>query len=270
MTDEKKPDDTPETTEEQREESAEPIHEQVIAGAAGELAEALDERTRDLQRITAEYHNYRKRVERDKAAAAEAVTATVIGGLLPVLDDIDRARDHGDLVGGFASVADQLLGTLSKLGLEVFGAKGDPFDPAIHEAVAHMHSSEVTETSCIDVMRRGYRIGDRLIRPAMVAVAEPTEESAVTSADDTEVLAEPTAEEPDTEKPSEEDVVAEPTGSEQPAETSIDAEAEVDVVWDAEADQDEPSEDKATKEKTETAAPSDGDAADNGDSAPSK
>jgi molecular chaperone GrpE len=144
-------------------------------GGDADLTRALEERTADLQRVTAEYHNYRKRVERDKAAAAEHVTATVVAGLLPVLDDIDRARDHGDLVGPFGTVAESLQASLTKLGLQVFGEKGDPFDPMVHEAVAHMHSDEVSETSCIDVLRRGYRIGERLLRPAMVAVAEPTE-----------------------------------------------------------------------------------------------
>lgn len=184
MTDEKKPEDTNNgeaPTEEAPAESAEP--DSVEAAAASELAEALDERTRDLQRVTAEYHNYRKRVDRDRQAAADQATANVMTSLLPVLDDIDRARDHGDLVGPFGSVAEQLLNTLNKLGLETFGDKGDAFDPMVHEAVAHMHSDDVTEPTCIDVMRRGYRLGDRLVRAAMVAVAEPSEEVAVPAAD---------------------------------------------------------------------------------------
>ncbi len=145
------------------------------AETGSDLAKELAERTADLQRVTAEYHNYRKRVDRDKALAADQVTASVLGGLLPILDDIDRADEHGDLTGPFRSVADSLKAALGKHGLEVFGEKGDPFDPSFHEAVAHMHSSDVTEPSCIDVMRRGYRMGERLLRPAMVAVAEPEE-----------------------------------------------------------------------------------------------
>ncbi|MPZ25367.1 MAG: nucleotide exchange factor GrpE [Micromonosporaceae bacterium] len=137
------------------------------------LRTELDERTRDLQRVSAEYANYRKRVERDRALVGEQATANVLGGLLPVLDDLDRAREHGELVEGFAAVAEQLVATTSKFGLTPFGERGDPFDPNRHEAVAHLTSAEVTEPTCVDVLRRGYLLGDRLVRPAMVAVADP-------------------------------------------------------------------------------------------------
>ncbi len=140
------------------------------------LQATLEERTRDLQRITAEFQNYRKRVERDKARASELATAGVLVSLLPVLDDLERAREHGDLNGPFASVADQLANALAKHGLESFGLKGDPFDPQIHEAVAHMQMPDVDGPTCIDVMRSGYRLGDKLLRPALVAVAEPSDE----------------------------------------------------------------------------------------------
>jgi len=148
-----------------------------VTGAAelGELRSTLDERTADLQRVTAEYANYRKRVERDRTVSAENAVGMVLGALLPVLDDIDRARDHGDLTGPFASVAEQFSTVVTKLGLTAFGAKGDAFDPKLHEAVAHLKSAEVTESTCIDVMRRGYLLGERLLRPAMVAVADPEE-----------------------------------------------------------------------------------------------
>jgi molecular chaperone GrpE len=137
------------------------------------LRKDFDERTADLQRVTAEYANYRKRVDRDRLAVVEQATGAVLTALLPVLDDIDRARDHGDLVGPFSAVAEQLTAGLTKFGLTAFGAKGDPFDPTRHEAVAHQTSSEVTESTCVDVMRRGYQLGERLLRPAMVAVADP-------------------------------------------------------------------------------------------------
>ena len=137
------------------------------------LRSDLEERTHDLQRITAEYANYRKRVDRDRGAAAEQTTATVLTALLPVLDDIDRAREHGDLVGPFAAVAESFTVATGKLGLSPFGEKGDPFDPNRHEAVAHQTSPDVTEPTCVEVMRRGYTLGERLLRPALVAVADP-------------------------------------------------------------------------------------------------
>ncbi|MFD0787345.1 nucleotide exchange factor GrpE, partial [Micromonospora azadirachtae] len=133
----------------------------------------LDERTRDLQRVTAEYANYRKRVDRDRATVAEQATGSVLAALLPILDDLDRAREHGDLVGPFGSVAEQLTTVVGKLGLTPFGEQGDPFDPTRHEAVAHQTSGEVTEPTCVQIMRRGYQLGERLLRPALVAVADP-------------------------------------------------------------------------------------------------
>jgi molecular chaperone GrpE len=137
------------------------------------LRTELEERTHDLQRVTAEYANYRKRVDRDREKAAENTIGVVLTSLLPVLDDIDRAREHGDLVGPFASVAESLTAVSGKLGLTGFGEKGDPFDPNRHEAVAHLTSGDVTEPTCVEVMRRGYILGERLLRPALVAVADP-------------------------------------------------------------------------------------------------
>jgi molecular chaperone GrpE len=144
-----------------------------FAAEVASLRTALDERTRDLQRMTAEYANYRKRVDRDRALVVEQATGNVIAVLLPVLDDLDRARDHGDLTGPFAAVAEQLTAALAKFGLTPFGAKGDPFDPTVHEAVTHRTSSEVTEPTCVGIMRRGYQLGERLLRPALVEVADP-------------------------------------------------------------------------------------------------
>jgi molecular chaperone GrpE len=141
------------------------------------LRAELDERTRDLQRITAEYANYRKRVDRDRALAGEQVTANVLSALLPVLDDLDRAREHDELPDGVAAIADHLVATTTKFGLTAFGEKGDPFDPNRHEAVAHQTSPEVSTPTCVDVLRRGYLLGNRLLRPAMVAVADPEPES---------------------------------------------------------------------------------------------
>lgn len=139
------------------------------------LQALLEERTADLQRLKAEFDNYRKRVERDRLAMGEQAVGGVLLHLLPVLDDVDRARGHGELTGGFKSVAESLEGVLTKLGLERFGEAGEPFDPMVHEAVMHQHADDVTKPTCVAVMRAGYRLGERLLRPAMVAVAEPAE-----------------------------------------------------------------------------------------------
>ncbi|MEW2444874.1 nucleotide exchange factor GrpE [Micromonospora marina] len=153
---------------------AEPNGTDAPVGAETEsLRTDLEERTRDLQRVTAEYANYRKRVDRDRNLVQEQATGAVLTALLPILDDLDRAREHGDLVGPFGSVAEQLTGALAKFGLTAFGETGDPFDPTRHEAVAHQTSADVTEPTCVQVMRRGYQLGERLLRPAMVAVADP-------------------------------------------------------------------------------------------------
>jgi molecular chaperone GrpE len=135
----------------------------------------LDERTTDLQRVQAEFANYRRRVERDRQAVAEQALASVLVGLLPVLDDIDRAREHGELDGGFKLVADGLETTLTKLGLARFGEVGEPFDPTVHEALTHALSPDVAEASCAQVFQPGYRVGERVLRPARVAVVEPGE-----------------------------------------------------------------------------------------------
>lgn len=147
------------------------------AGPLGVELEALraelDERTNDLQRVTAEYANYRKRVDRDRGLVTEQAIGSVLSALLPILDDLDRAREHGDLVGPFGTVAEQLTAAVGKFGLIAFGEKGDPFDPTRHEAVAHLTSAEVSEPTCVEVMRRGYLLGNRLLRAALVAVADP-------------------------------------------------------------------------------------------------
>lgn len=142
-------------------------------GPGDELRSQLDERTTDLQRLKAEFDNYRKRVERDRVAVAEQAQGVVLAQLVPVLDDIDRARSHEEVAGGFKVVADALDAVVAKLGLQRFGDEGDPFDPALHEAVMHSESPDVDGPTCVSVMRAGYQFRDRLLRPAMVAVAEP-------------------------------------------------------------------------------------------------
>ncbi|MDI2032322.1 nucleotide exchange factor GrpE [Saccharopolyspora sp. TS4A08] len=142
------------------------------AGESGGLQKQVDELTADLKRVTAEYANYRKRVERDRESVIAAAKASVAGDLLTVLDDLERAEAHGDLNGAFKSVADKLVGALNSAGLEAFGAEGDEFDPSVHEAVQHTTSSEVSGPTVTTVMRRGYRFGERVLRPAMVAVTD--------------------------------------------------------------------------------------------------
>lgn len=137
----------------------------------------LAERTADLQRLQAEYANYRKRVERDRLAVREQALANVLNELLPVLDDIGRAREHGELTGGFKSVADSLEGVVTKLGLTSYGENGDLFDPTLHEALMHSYSADVTEPTCVQILQPGYKVGERIIRPARVSVAEPASAS---------------------------------------------------------------------------------------------
>ena len=143
-----------------------------------ELAARLAERTADLQRVSAEYANYRKRVDRDRLVVREQALANVLVALLPVLDDIGRAREHGELSGGFKSVADSLESTVTKLGLVSFGTEGEPFDPNVHEALTHSYSTAVTEPTCVQILQPGYKVGERIVRPARVAVAEPEEGAA--------------------------------------------------------------------------------------------
>jgi len=141
--------------------------------AADKIRTELAERTADLQRLQAEYANYRKRVDRDRAAVREHAVAGALTELLPVLDAIGQAREHGELSGGFKSVADSLQAALTKLGLVSYGQRGDTFDPKIHEALTHSYSPDVTEDTCVEVLQPGYRVGERILRPARVAVAEP-------------------------------------------------------------------------------------------------
>jgi molecular chaperone GrpE len=145
------------------------------AALVDDTAQQLAERTADLQRVQAEYTNYRRRVDRDRELVREAAVANVLTNLLPVLDDIGRAREHGELEGGFKSVGEALEQTVERLGLVRFGVAGDPFDPTVHEALTHAHSAEVAEPTCVEVFQPGYRLGDRVVRPARVAVADPEE-----------------------------------------------------------------------------------------------
>jgi molecular chaperone GrpE len=133
------------------------------------------ELTADLQRVSAEYANYRKRVDRDRVAVVEVATAGLLSALLPLLDDVERARLHGDLDGAFKSVGEGIEAVAEKLGLERFGAVGDPFDPAVHEALMQVEpDASSSVATCAQVLQPGYRLtSGRVLRPARVAVAEP-------------------------------------------------------------------------------------------------
>jgi molecular chaperone GrpE len=170
--------------------------EQVAGPADGEdpelekLRAEVAERTADLQRVSAEYANYRRRADRDREQTRVDAKVSVASDLLVVLDDFERAEQHGDLTGPFKSAADKVTGVLSKLGLEAFGAEGEAFDPSLHEAVQHepAEGSGPTVTVLSTVLRRGYRIADRVLRPAMVTVqdrpeAEVSEQARADAAD---------------------------------------------------------------------------------------
>ncbi|MEO3862994.1 nucleotide exchange factor GrpE [Acrocarpospora sp. B8E8] len=133
----------------------------------------LAERTADLQRVKAEYDNYRKRIQRDQAVVHDIAVADVLRGLLPVLDAITRARELGDVYGGFQLVAETLEAELAALGLEAFGMPGEAFDPTCHEAVSYVPCAQPGRATCSEILLRGYRAGDHLLRPARVTVTRP-------------------------------------------------------------------------------------------------
>ena len=150
-----------------------------IEGELATLATQLTERTADLQRVQAEYLNYKRRVDRDRELVKQNATYAALAPITEVMDTIDRAREHGELDGGFKAVADQLERILSGVGLVKFGAVGDPFDPTIHEALSHIgEDPEVSVTTCKVIAKAGYRIGDRVVRAAQVLVVDPASGSA--------------------------------------------------------------------------------------------
>lgn len=148
----------------------ESLADNALAAIEAKAAEHLA----DLQRLQAEYLNYRKRVERDRLTIGESATSKVLEALFPVLDDLAAARAHGDLVEGpFASIADKLEDTLGRLGWSSFGAAGEPFDPALHDALMSQPSADVTEPTIAQVAQPGHRVGDRVVRAARVIVSQP-------------------------------------------------------------------------------------------------
>ena len=165
------------------------MSEENLAASEKELSDAVDEvlneatvvvdevatLTSDLQRLQAEYANYRKRVDRDRVSTTEFAFATVLLEFLPILDDLDRAAEHGELTGGFKAVADRINATVEKLGLTKFAEAPVTFNPEIHEALMHETSKDVTEPTATKILQPGYKLKERVIRPARVAVTDPEE-----------------------------------------------------------------------------------------------
>jgi len=148
-----------------------------LEAEVSELRDKLAERTTDLQRLQAEYVNYKRRVDRDRDLARKVSIEGVLKDFLSVLDDVRSAREHEELNGGFKAVAEEIERVTAKYGLETFGTVGDPFNPHIHEALLHAHAEGINGPTCVEILQPGYRIGDRILRPARVAVAEPEPES---------------------------------------------------------------------------------------------
>ena len=163
------------------------MSEENLAASDKELSDAVDAAlseatvevdevttlTADLQRLQAEYANYRKRVDRDRVSTTEFAFAAVVMEFLPVLDDLDRASEHGELTGGFKAVADRINAIVEKLGLTKFADAPVTFNPEIHEALMHETSKDVTEPTASKILQPGYKFKDRVIRPARVAVTDP-------------------------------------------------------------------------------------------------
>lgn len=159
--------------------SGEPADDDAAAGGApdDELAQAqalAAERLGDLQRLQAEYVNYRRRVDRDRDVARDQAVVSVVEALLGVLDDVELARRHGELEGGpFAAIAEKLEASLGRFGWQRYGAAGEAFDPQVHEALMHQHADDVSEPTVTQVLQPGHKVGERIVRAARVAVADP-------------------------------------------------------------------------------------------------
>lgn len=150
--------------------------DQALSDAVAEAIAEVDPvvvLTNDLQRLQADFQNYRKRIDKERSESSELITGLVLAQFLGALDDIDRAQEHGELSGGFKAVADQLTTTTTKLGLSKFVDTGIIFDPHIHEALMHETSPDVSETQVTKVLRAGYKFKERVLRPAQVIVTDP-------------------------------------------------------------------------------------------------
>ena len=154
--------------------SEETNSEEVVSDeAVAEVIDPVTALTEDLQRLQAEFANYRKRIERDRSLASDLAISSVLFEFLAILDDLDRAESHDELSGGFKAVAEQINATMTKLGLEKYGSAPEAFDPNIHEALLHETSSEVRETTVSKILQPGYKYKERILRPARVVVTDP-------------------------------------------------------------------------------------------------
>ncbi|TFC36957.1 MULTISPECIES: nucleotide exchange factor GrpE [unclassified Cryobacterium] len=149
----------------------------ILDAATREVDEPTSEHLADLKRVTAEYANYRRRTEANREVERERVTVDVVKGLIPVLDDLDRAEKHGDLVedSGFSTIAAKLRGSVERLGVKSFGTVGEPFDPTIHEAIFQLPTAGIESETVGDVIETGYFLGSSLLRVAKVVVQVPSD-----------------------------------------------------------------------------------------------
>lgn len=152
--------------------------EELVVGevAPDQVIDPVATLTNDLQRLQAEYANYRKRIERDRLVAHEMAIGAVLTELLALLDAVDLAEQHGEVTGGFKAVSDQLNAITSRIGLEKYGSEGEAFDPQIHEALMHETSADVALPTATKILQPGYKYKERILRPARVSVTDPAAE----------------------------------------------------------------------------------------------
>ena len=164
------------TTESELTQPVDQVDELVEEVAPDQIIDPVLTLTNDLQRLQAEYANYRKRIERDRLVAHEMAIGAVLTELLALLDAVDLAEQHGEVTGGFKAVADQLNSITSRIGLEKYGSEGEAFDPQIHEALMHETSADVAVATASKILQPGYKYKERILRPARVSVTDPAAE----------------------------------------------------------------------------------------------
>ena len=164
------------TTESELTQPVDEVVETVEEIAPDQVIDPVLTLTNDLQRLQAEYANYRKRIERDRLVAHEMAIGAVLTELLALLDAVDLAEQHGEVTGGFKAVSDQLNAITSRIGLEKYGSEGEAFDPQIHEALMHETSADVAVATASKILQPGYKYKERILRPARVSVTDPAAE----------------------------------------------------------------------------------------------